>query len=135
MRIDGLAVTSPFDPTAPKTRIGITTDERHSGYGIRRAVVQDASEFGIELQSSGEQQTVVEKNCLRRNGTKVGERAGLASESGALRNAVIQKNVTADNFEAISVAGPHPHADISITKNVLRRESVGSTSPAWSRER
>ena len=38
---------------------------------------------------------------------------------------MIQKNETADNFEAISVDGPHPHANITITKNVLRREGVG----------
>ncbi len=112
--IDGVAITSPHD-SATRTPIGITTDDRHSGYRIRRTVVQDTGRFGIDLQSSGALQTVVEKNCLRRNGNEIGARAGLVSESGALRNAVIRKNQTADNFEGISVAGPHPHANISIT--------------------
>jgi hypothetical protein len=124
VRIDGLAVTTAPFPAA-KTPIGITTEEEHSGYEIRRTVVQDTGRFGIELQSRGDRRTVVEKNCLRRNGTEIGDRGGLVSESGALRNAVIQKNLTADNFEGISVAGPHPHADLTITKNVLRRESLG----------
>ena len=123
VEIDGVAISSPAE--GPRTPIGIITHEENSGYLIRRNVFQDTGEFGIELQSSGAKQTVVEKNCLRRNGTEVGVRAGLAAESGALRNAVIRKNILADNFEGISVAGPHPHANISITDNIVRRETVG----------
>jgi len=124
VEIDGLLVAGQRD-SSTRTPIGITTDERYSGYRIRRTVVQDTGRFGIELQSSGALQTVVEKNCLRRNGIQLGDRAGLVSESGALRNALIRKNQTAENFEAISVAGPHPHSNISITDNVSRREGIG----------
>ena len=123
VEIDGVAISSTV--MGAKAPIGILTHEENSGYLIRRNVVQDSGEFGIELQSSGAKQTIVERNCLRRNGTEIGSRAGLAAEFGALRNAVIRKNVLADNFEGISVAGPHPHENISITSNTLRRESVG----------
>ena len=117
VRIDGLVVTG--------ASIGITTNDRASGYRIRRNLVEGNTRFGIELQSGGARRTVVEANCLRNNGTVAGESGAIVSELGGLKNAVIRKNITADNFEGISVAGPHPHANISISSNILRREAGG----------
>ncbi len=74
VEIDGIAMSSPTEGL--RTPIGITTHDENSGYAIRRSVVQDTGEFGIELQSSGARQTVVEKNCVRWNGTKTAHALG-----------------------------------------------------------
>ena len=116
VKIDGFVVTGA--PT------GITTSKQASGYQIRRNVIEGNHDFGIELQSGGQRRTVVENNCVRGNGTAF-PRAGIASENGALRNAVIRGNTTARNYESISVDGAFPHTDISISGNTIRQESYG----------
>jgi len=115
--IDGLVVTG--------ATVGITTSDQGSGYRIRRSIIEGNSQFGIELQSGGDQRTSVERNCVRGNGTPDAPRAGIAAEMGELRNTVIRNNITADNFEGISIAGPHPHSDVTITRNTIRREYGG----------
>ena len=111
-KVDGFVVTGA--PT------GITTSERSSEYQIRRNLIEGNSDFGIELQSNGAQQTVVEQNCVRSNGG-----GGIASEGGKLRRAVIRSNTVADTFEAITTLGPHPRYDISISRNTIRRANDG----------
>ena len=114
--VDGFVVTG--------ASTGITSSDQGSGYQIRRNVIEGNHDYGIELQSGGQRRTVVENNCVRGNGTEV-PRAGIASENGALRNAVIRGNTTARNFESISVDGAFPHTDISISGNTIRQESYG----------
>ena len=109
VEIDGVAISSPAMVRRRRSESSLT--RRTPDTSFVETLSRTAGEFGIELQSSGAKQTIVERNCLRRNGTEIGSRAGLAAEFGALRNAVIRKNVIADNFEGISVAGPHPHAE------------------------
>ena len=124
--VDGLVITAT--PEVP-VRTGIKTDDDYSGYLIRRNVPEDLDNYGIEIQASGRNQTVVESNCVRRNGgahgKNVGDRAGIVAEEGTLREAVIRGNITADNFEGISVAGGYDHVDVVIAGNVVRRDFIG----------
>ena len=75
--IDGLVITATDQLPV---RTGITTDDKHSGYIIRRNVLQDLGNFGIEVQASGRRQTTVESNCVRRNGGAPGENVGDRAE-------------------------------------------------------
>ena len=115
-KLDGFVVTG--------AATGITTSEKASGYRIRRNIIEHNIDFGIELQSSGARRTVVENNCVRANGSGYPQ-AGIASENGALLNAVIRRNTTTGNVEGLSVAGPYPHADVSIERNTIRQETLG----------
>ena len=102
---------------------GIATSDEGSGYRLRRNVIEGNGTFGIDLRSAGGQTSTVERNCIRGNGANgtQGWRVGIIGDFGVLRDTVIRDNTSADNGEAISVAGPFVYSNISITKNVIRR--------------
>ena len=93
-----------------------------AGYNIRRNVVQSNGNFGIDLRSRGGRPTVVDQNCIRNNGV------GLIGDFADLRDATIRSNTFVGNdVEAISVSGLKSYANISITQNVIRRQSIVAT--------
>jgi hypothetical protein len=114
--LDGLIVTG--------ADTGITTSVDASGYNIRRNVVQSNGNFGVDLRSPGGQPTLVEQNCIRNNGVIgiPGMRAGLIGDFADVRNATIRSNTFVDNVEAISLSGLMSYSNISITRNVIRRD-------------
>ena len=105
---------------------GIATSDEGSGYRLRRNVIEGNGTFGIDLRSAGGQTSTVERNCIRGNGANgtQGWRVGIIGDFGVLRDTVIRDNTSADNGEAISVAGPFVYSNISITKNVIRRGTI-----------
>jgi parallel beta-helix repeat protein len=81
---------------------GIYAFPGFSGYELRFNVVQDNT-FGLYLNASGTQQTIVERNCFRRNnrpGSASGD--GIYSDQG-LRNAVVRQNFFTANNSASMV--------------------------------
>ena len=109
--LDGLMVTGADSR--------ITTRVDTAGYNIRRNVVEGNGNFGIDLRSRGGRPTVVEQNCIRNNGV------GLIGDFADLRDATIRSNMfVGNNVEAISVSGLKSYANISITQNVIRRQSI-----------
>jgi len=113
VHVDGLVVIAPVTADA-----GIFLTDSASGYRVSRNVV-DNTEFGIEVESSGAHQTVVERNCVRD-----ARFVGIASQDGALRNAVIRQNTTVGNMFGIAAELPQPRSDISITRNTSRRDQT-----------
>ena len=114
VRVDGLVVIAGGTADA-----GIFLVDSASGYRVRRNVV-DNTEFGIEVEGSGAHQTVVERNCVRD-----ASYVGIASQDGALRNAVIEQNTTVGSrLFGIAAETPQPRSDISITRNTSRRDQT-----------
>jgi parallel beta-helix repeat protein len=117
-QLDGLIVTG--------ADTGVTTSVEASGYTIRRNLIQGNGNFGIDLRSSGGRPTVVEQNCVRGNGVNgiQGVQAGLVSDFADLHNAAIRSNSFVGNSEAVSVSGLKSYSNISISRNVVRREAI-----------
>ena len=116
-RVDGFVVTSAEN--------GIFTVQEGSDNRVTRNVIMDGTPFGIETESNGDRTTLVEGNCVR--GTMVG---GIVSQDGDLRNAIIRRNTTVGNvygvaFAGVGPTGPRQRSDISITRNISRRDEVG----------
>jgi hypothetical protein len=78
---DRASVRGVVVDTAAATAIGTT--DRYSGYGVIGNVVRGPGDLGIEVESSGAIETVVDRNCVR-NGPDYGQGA-IVSEHGALR--------------------------------------------------
>ena len=113
VHVDGLVVIAGDTADA-----GIFLVDSASGYRVSRNVV-DNTDFGIEVEGSGAHQTVVERNCVRGASS-----VGIASQDGALRNAVIRLNTTVGNVFGLAAQLPQPRTDISITRNTSRRDEI-----------
>ena len=113
--VDGFVVTG--------ASTGITSSEQGSGYQIRRNVVESNRDFGIELQSGGQRQTIVgqlrtgQRHRIAARRDRVGER-GPAERGHPRQHHRAQ-------LQSISVDGAFPHTDISISGNTIRQESYG----------
>lgn len=118
---DGASVRGVVVDTAAGTAIGTT--DRYSGYRVIDNIVRGTATLGIEAESSGAVETVVDRNCVR-SGTDFGQGA-IVSENGALRRARITSNTAVGNNEGVTALGPYPHEDILIAHNVVLGDRFG----------
>jgi parallel beta-helix repeat protein len=91
---------------------GIDTSAAFSGYRITNTIVRGNTVVGINLLSSGVNQTRVDHNCLRQNGN------GLQSELGDLRNALVDHNATYSNGNSgLDFSGVGARAYVTVSQN------------------
>jgi parallel beta-helix repeat protein len=110
---------------------GIDTSASFSGYRITSNVVQNNTNWGVNLNSSGTNQSRVDHNCIRRNSGD-----GLASEIGNLSNGLVDHNATYGNGGGgLDFSGAGARAYVTVTGNssvantegYLMDNSIGSS--------
>jgi parallel beta-helix repeat protein len=90
---------------------GIDTSGSYSGYRVTNNIAENNTDQGINLNSSGTNESRVDHNCLRLNAY------GLASWIGDLRNALVDHNAAYRNGHGLQFTGVGARAYVTVTGN------------------
>jgi parallel beta-helix repeat protein len=121
--VEGFTIQPDVTVTAAQIGIGIFTSPAFSGYDVRHNLAQN-NEFGIDVNSHGDNTTHVRENCLRNNNLNQAQAGfGIFSNVG-LRNARIENNFcTGQRMFCILLTGG-PNVDVQVTHNASVNDSA-----------
>jgi Right handed beta helix region len=109
---------------------GIDTSDAFSGYRITNNIAQNNSTRGIDLLSSGKNQSRVDHNCLRQNGNSgLQSEIVVAGDPGNLSNALVDHNSTYGNgFDGLDFSGAGARAYVTVIQNASVDDALGGVS-------